>query len=489
MKFNKSMKFFIILSLLALLLTSLLFYGCKKGESKIEESSESEGEKSMDEFEWFQTGNDMAITKIRTRRSEELEDNLISDMYTLCQKAPSTTEENPEDFAGRINEAGLKRMRISLDFFDWCEVEEFGGPYSKHYIYPDQDKAITSLVKNGIKPIYALVFWDEEIKDGTSVDYSRFKTEGEIQRYLDFARFIVHNFKNKIEYYEILNEPNLAEGNQQDVKVDDYINLVRRTVPVIREEYPEAKIVVGAVTPLVDSNSYDYLLDILNSEIMPLVDGISWHVGAFSLEYEDWREYCINYPSIVQEIKEIASANGFTGEYMANELQWRTLDRTNPDEPWTYTDIVAAKYLARGIVANLGMGASAGLAECLECDYKVNVIRNLCTLMAGAEPIYLSIEVQSEETNIINYSFSLPNGDILTAVWTDGMAVNEDAGVKAELTIRNFTGQGVTGIDVLEGYKQDIITSDSDENLIIQNLVVRDYPLIIYIAKSGQEIL
>lgn len=489
MKISKNMRFFIIPLLLALLLTSLLSYGCTKEESKIEEPIETGGEASVDEFEWFQIGNTTLVAKTQPKQSKELGDNLIGDMYTLCQEAPSTAEEDPYDFAGRINEKGLKRMRVSLDFFDWCEVEENNGPYSKYFIYPDQEKAITGLVDNGIKPIYSLVFWDEELKGNISEGYSRFKTEEEIQRYLDYAQFIVSNFKDRVEYYEILNEPNLAEGNQQDVRVDDYINLVRQTVPVIREEYPEAKITVGAVTPLVDSNSYEYLFDILNSDIMPLVNGISWHVGAFSLEYEDWREYCINYPSIVQEIKEVASANGFTGEYMANELQWRTPDRTNPDEPWVYSDIVAAKYLARGIVANLGMGASAGLAECLECDYKINVIQNLCTLMAGAESINLSIDVQSDAANIINYSFSLPNGDILTAVWIDETAADEDAGVEVELTIRDFTDQDVTGIDILEGYKQDIITSNSDESLIIRNLIIRDYPLILHIAKSGQEIL
>jgi len=43
------------------------------------------------------------------------------------------------------------------------------------------------------------------------------------------------------------------------VEVDDYINLVRRTVPVIREEYPEAKIVIPCVSGIWQKEAKEYL--------------------------------------------------------------------------------------------------------------------------------------------------------------------------------------------------------------------------------------
>ena len=106
--------------------------------------------------------------------------------------------------------------------------------------------------------------------------------------------------------------------------------------------------------------------------------------------------------------------------------------------------------------------------------------------MAGAEPIDLPIEIQSEATNIMRYSFSLPNGDILIALWTDGVAVDDDPGVKATLTLPSFAGQSAMGIDILKGFQQPIIVISENGDLVIQNLIVRDYPLILHITKSSQ---
>jgi hypothetical protein len=85
--------------------------------------------------------------------------------------------------------------------------------------------------------------------------------------------------------------------------------------------------------------------------------------------------------------------------------------------------------------------------------------------------------------NIRSYSFSSPNGDKLIALWTDGVAVDEDPGINVNLTLPNLTAQDVIGIDVLEDFQQPIITSNENGNLVIQNLIVRDYPLILHISK------
>ena len=136
---------------------------------------------------------------------------------------------------------------------------------------------------------------------GGEVQYPRFQTEGEIQRYLDFVQFIVHHFKDRIQYYEIWNEPNLRDRIQW-IEVEDYINLVKRAAPVIRQEYPEAKIVVGSTSSLDDPASKEYLFTILRSDIMHLVDVVEWHPMYGCSPECDWlRQYYYEYPSIVQE--------------------------------------------------------------------------------------------------------------------------------------------------------------------------------------------
>jgi hypothetical protein len=220
---------------------------------------------------------------------------------------------------------------------------------------------------------------------------------------------------------------------------------------------------------------------------MPLVDGISFHpMYSISPEYDIFKQYYQDYPSFMQEIKEAASANGFEGEYFADELTWRTPREPHPDEDWTYSEIVAAKYYTRGTIINLGLDMIVGLGGMEPGNYdlpKMRLVRNITTVMAGAEPIDLPIEIQSEATNIKSYTFSLASGDKLVALWTDGVAVDDDPGVNAAVTIPNLSAQEVRGIDVLEGYQQSLVITNKEEDLVIEDLIVRDYPMILYIVK------
>ena len=428
----------------------------------------------------LQEGNNLPRIQLQPKQSNELEDSRIGQMASL--EADIHTEQDAGGFVYQNNDQlGLKWVRLSIDWFDWLEVKDTGA-YSEYYIDPNHDRAITGLTDNGIKIMYTLVFWDEKIQAGEG--YSRFKTEDEIQRYLDYVRFIVHHFKDQIEYYEILNEPNIEEGTQQYVEVADYINLVKRTVPVIREEYPEAKIVAGAITPFsVTPGALEYFFGILSSDVMPLVDAVSWHVcDGTSPEY--MAEFYYNIPSLVQEIKGVASSHGFDGEYMVEEMHWRTAKDPHLVEYSGYGEIPSAKYYARGIVMYLGMGLTTGLAlEALdELPLMVRVIRNLGTIMAGAEPVSLPIEIQSEAKNMKCYGFSLPNGDRLLALWTDGIAVEDDPGILAKLTIPHFSAQKIVGIDALNGFEQELITSTENGDLVVSNFLIRDYPIILHLT-------
>ncbi len=500
------MKTKILIILIVLISVGILGFFIWKNISVPEEKLKEEEEAPLAEveegepgFEWFQTGNTRAITQLQPKQSHELENNRIMNgagqMLGLEDEPdPNVRKQDVDQFIDIENNLGVKRVRLSIDWFDWCEVEKT-GVYSKNYIDPNYDRAITGLADNDIKITYVLVFWDETIQVGEN--YYRFKTEDEIQRYLDYAQFIVSHFRGRIEYYEILNEPNAGlgihrepVGTQQDVEVDDYINLVRRVVPVIRQADPEAKIVVGAVTALLcriedvarlDPFAREYLFSILESDVMPLVDAVSWHaLGGTSPGYAE--EYYYSYPAIVENIKDVASAHGFEGEYIGDELHWRSPETPHPHEYDEYSKTVAAKYLARGIVMHLGMNCYAGIAEDLSRPLKRSVVQSLSILMAGAEAISLPIEIQSEATNIISYSFSLSNGDNLIALWTDGVAVDEDPGVKANLTFSGFSSKEIIGIDILNGYIQPLITEGDS----IKDLIVRDYPLILRISESNK---
>lgn len=497
---GKQVRLKIIILISALVISGLAIAGYFywQGQEPVVDSEEQEI--LMEGEEWFQTGNTQSMTQLQPKQSHELENSRIMNgagpMLGLEDEPdPNVQKQDVDQFIDIQINLVVKRVRLSIDWFDWCEVEET-GVYSKNYIDPNYDRAITGLADKGIKITYVLVFWDEAIQ--ADENYYRFKTEDEIQRYLDYVQFIVSHFKGRIEYYEILNEPNAGlgihrepVGTQQDVEVDDYINLVRRVVPVIRQADPEAKVVVGAVTPFLcstedgvrlDPFTREYLFSILESDVMPLVDAVSWHaLGGTSPGYVE--EYYYGYPAIVEDIKDVASAHGFEGEYIGDELHWRSPETPHLHEYDEYSKTVAVKYLARGIVMHLGMNCYAGIAEDLSRPLKRSVVQNLATIMAGAEPTELPLNIESEATNIKSYTFSLSNGDTLVALWTDGAAVDDDPGVNATVTIPNFSAQEGMGIDVLKGYQQSLVITQKEEDLVIEDLIVRDYPMIIRIVK------
>ena len=111
-----------------------------------------------------------------------------------------------------------------------------------------------------------------------------------------------------------------------------------------------------------------------------------------------------------------------------------------------------------------------------------STVRNLCTIIAGAQPESLPIEIGSEATNIRSYGFSLPSGDRLLALWTDGVATDDDPGIEATVTLLELSGYKVVGIDVLNGFQQELVTSTEDGNPVINNLRVKDYPIILHLT-------
>jgi hypothetical protein len=425
----------------------------------------------------LQVGNDLPRTQLRNKRSGELEDNRIGSQWDSLAQFDLSGIIDSEIFG-----LGLKRVRLAANGISWDHID---WDIPELTIDPSVDDLLSTIAKNEVTITYVLSFWDKAGEQGENCP--RFTTEDEIQRYIDFVRFIVLRFKDRVQYFEIWNEPDIGECVQH-IKVDDYINLVMRVMSVLDQEHPEVKVKVGGTINPRETENRNYLFSILSSDIMPLVDAISWHMGpSVSPEYEYWRAYYYEYPSLVQEIKDVASANGFTGEYIADELTWWTAESVPVYEQYmgTYSELVSAKYYARGILLNLGMDISVGVGgSSPDRMISFSTVRNLCTIMAGAMPITLPMEIQSDATNITRYTFSLSNGDYLVALWADGVAVEDDPGISTKLTFPGLSGEEAIGIDVLYGFEQQLIVESEDGNLVLRDLLVKDYPIILRLINS-----
>jgi hypothetical protein len=440
----------------------------------------------------LQEDNSLPRTLFTSRQSRDLDDNRIASHWQGLWAYTPLSE--------LLNETlyiGAKRYRLAINNGDQDKVD---WSKSELTVDPAHDQFVTDLAENGIEMTYFLSFWDKATYPG-GIGYPcpRFQTEPEIERYLDFVRFIVGHFKDRIQIYEIWNEPDVPVCAQY-LAVEDYIELVRRAVPVIREEYPEAKIQVGGTTGLSNLDSQAYLFAILESDVMPLVDVVSWH-PFYGESPETFPAYYYAYTDIVQNIKDVAVAHGFVGEYEADEMSWRSSTDPSHDKRWSYPETVCAKYYARGDVRHLGVDVTAGNLR-IDHSYAASTaaVRNLATLMAGAEPQPLPVQVQSTGTNlvvdVVTYTFSLPGDNRLVALWTDGIAAEFDPGITttvtlpgivdhtATLPLPGIVDHTVTGIDVLHGFEQQLITSEEDGDLVIRDLLVKDYPIILRLSST-----
>lgn len=412
----------------------------------------------------LQLDNSLPRTQFKTLNSGDLSDNRISAQFDNFQY--------PETYDITLYPQGVTRARVGID---GLEPERVDWDQPEFSVDPMHDEVFTRMANNGLAITNVLTFWDKETyPGGEGAPCARFKTEGEIERYLEFVRFTVDHFKDRVQYYEIWNEPELRWFCPKWIELVDYINLVKRTVPVIREEYPEAKIVVGSVANTVFPETYNYLFGLLESDIMPLVDVISFHpMYGTSPEFDLYVDYYYNYSEMIQRIKDTAAANGFVGEYQADELTWRTQDNSDPGQPWEYSQITVNKYFGRGALMNLGMDVGIGIGA----DYFL--LPNLSTAMAGAKPVNLPIEIQSTALNIVSYAFSLPDDGYLVAIWTDGIAVDDDPGIETSVTIPGFSASKIVAIDILYGLEQELKTEVENGDLLIHNLLVKDYPILI----------
>lgn len=422
----------------------------------------------------LQEGNNLPRTQLRPKRSGELADNHIGTW--LGSLWPP---QNYAHFLNTTRDLGLKWIYLSLYEpeapIDWSTPE--------FYIPPEFDEFITAIAQDGITITFGIEFWDKEYRArGGEVTYPRFRTEADIQHFLDFVRFIVRHFKNRIRYYMIWSEPDNCGDPVQCVEVADMINLIRRVAPVIREEYPDARIMIPTN---VIFYARDYLFSMLNSDIMPLVDVVAWQtMPGWGPSDESWRAFYSAYPSLVQEIKDTASAHGFRGEYWATELTWWFPGRPSPPLPYPDSAIIDAKDRTRGIVMHLGMGVTV-IGAYNEPLITRPTIRNLCTVMAGATALSLPVTIEGAATaDIKQYGFTVPNGGYMVALWRDVEPVADDPGVPVTITPAGFAGQWATGIDVLNGFEQRLITSDEGGNLVIRSLLVKDYPIILRLAPT-----
>jgi len=423
-----------------------------------------------------------------------------------------TTDRFTQDMLWPIQyDLGFKWMRVGhgKDVFTWAFVERVKGVLQ---LDSRADAAITEAVQNGINVIMILnkgreYFYVKEPKvfDGTQnawvfpLFWERHPNPNEsgeaLQHYLDYVRFMVRHFKDRVKYFEVWNE--------WDDGAEEFCKFFIPAVKVIREECPEAKIVTGSTSP---GETISYILETLDIA-GPIFDVVGWHLW---YNPDPTTKDFLEYLETIRKLKKECAARGFKGQYMSTEWTWcAPYPPTAPtgDDAFSnfrVTEIQKAKYAARMTITQLALDVHSFWCELFRqqaVQLSIGLLRNsfsgspICPTQP--EPIYYILRTMSSvmdettpaEANVQFstgggglewYTLKKSDGRMMLAVWLKGYAKDDDSQeIITDITFLGRKLNKVSAIDVLNGDSQDLNIMYNKKNTVINGIHIKDWPIVI----------
>ena len=414
---------------------------------------------------------------------------------------------------------GVKWTKVGSDNGSsmWCFTEHEKGVLK---IDEEFDAAITEAANHGMKIMMTLDFkgnwayespykksgWREarfkELCDSylggvPLCDYSDEMYEG----YLNYVRYMVEHFKDRVEIFEIGNEWDGWSDHTPD-KLKWYKEIILKpTVDVIRSIAPDVKISVGTQC----SFKTEEMLSCLGDGIAEKVNGIGWHAADVPNT---------EYFNRIREFRKECEKLGFKGEYFVNEIYAGAGYPPGPVEGnlFRLTDIQEAKYYICTMVGYSSLNIESGpchvhftgfphpQAACrttvpsqvlAPCQPKPTyyAIRNASTAMDDFYEADFPIEFANDDDNPEIVRFTLESGDksriMIAAYLTVPMAEMTDCVKEKQtsLTVHAENVKSASVIDVFNGTEQELDIKSTDGKIIIQNIFIKDYPSLIILNK------
>ena len=434
------------------------------------------------EISQLQSGNSNPISFIHLKEIEELDDSRIGCLVSGCVNNPAS---DWIGWANTLKADGFSRARITLNASDGPAVNSNLVGIEKE-IPPEYAAVYRKLKELGITTRYSLSFWDLDYRqNGGEISHSRLKSGQEVDRYLEYVRMVVTSLKGLVSEYELWNEPDANSDWYQRIDPEVYVEVAKRAIPIIREIDPQAKIVLISSSSYIDQPVQEYSKVILESDILPLADAISLHTVNNDASPVFKNEYYYGYDKMWQNIKKTAEENGFSGEYYADELNYRSnyslaVLQPEPGEYHPYEPIIAAKYIGRMIAINLGMDISVGTSGTNSTGRPIEgkMIRNMAYLLDHLQAVPFPVEVQSKAARIRYYTFEDSQGDLYITLWNDGEAKMNDEDIEALLLVKNVTADSVTAINPYLLNEQILNFENASDGVAVDQILLKDYPIL-----------
>ncbi len=429
-----------------------------------------------------QTEISYSIQPLMLKDQSELVNTRINSLVSGCIKNPAS---DWYDWIRGLKHDGFKQTRFTLNFSDGPAVDLSYASIEKEL--PDAYVDLFRRMKDlGIKTRYSLSFWDMEYRtNGGTISRNRLSTAGETERYLAYVKMVVTRLKGLVDSYELWNEPDANYASYQRITPEDYIRVAKLAIPLIRGIDPLTKIVLVSTSSYIDKDVQDYSMKILQSDIIALGDAISLHTVNNDSSPVFHSEYYYGYDVMWKNIKQIAETHGFHGEYIADELNYRSNYSLNSLQSESgdyhpYEPEIAAKYIGRMIVINQGLDISVGTSgtNAVARPAEGGMICNLAYLLDGLQTHSVPIIVHSESKLVRYYTFADKDGNKYIAIWDDGEAKAASDDFASSIEVEDTSAISVIAMDPFNSKMQEMKFANTENKVLLDGINITDFPVI-----------
>lgn len=402
---------------------------------------------------------------------------------------------------------GVKWVRLSVD---WPLVEDDNGNFHWNLL----DPMIDGLVNAGIEVYISLhAGHNAHTQDKAPL------TDEERSAWIKYAKKVAQRYGNRIDYWEIWNEPNTVWFWPRPVRAEDYFLLVKQASEMLKEVDPRCKVIGGSLARI----DVPYTTRLFELGIADYIDVLSYHpYGTFPESAIRKINVQVATPTLytavshqVEDLQKLIQESGrpidlWQGECgypsAMNSLGWTGLG--------PFGEACQAKWILRRGFSDLASGAKIsaffilkdflntsrtkqnhkGLLDLQNKPKKAYyVLQNLCSSVQGKltvrtdKPVNITIEDEGDMPGILER-------DIRTVVLESGSTLY--IAYWAETHLQELTDPGSVSIELpMEESYDDIQLADlfngqsanirkmiaEDGRLTIPNIPLCDFPYVLKI--------
>jgi hypothetical protein len=333
-----------------------------------------------------------------------------------------------------------------------------------------------------------------------------------LEAWARYIRFMARHFRGRVRVFELWNEWNIDIYWGEAPSVELYLTLARIALPILREECPEAQVMLGSVagfthgmnswTPAewAEQEQSTLFLQAIRA-LAPAVDLIGWHPF---YQTDPASPNFRTYADDVRAFKAYCAKLGFRGDFMASE--WTASATYPPPTPpnwwgdFVCSEVEKAKIVAQLTVTHTALATGSFFCETWSNYYPLDLtllrrsftadpistqqpqaayytLRNLATALEALQPADVAVQINGGPADLQYFTLARPGEQVLT-FWQTGRPHDDCPGVPCDLQVDGHY-RAASAYDPLNGLEQPLVLETEGGVTRLVGILVKDYPVLI----------